>query len=278
MIGDSEEIIEAALADLRRDVIEAESVLYDKIIRFIYNLETKAGGKLSKGRDNRRAVLNFDEAVEGFLIDAKMRDVAAEFLSNFDELENIQKGVHKDLNNLSLSDNFLSPYKNWAARKVTKELDNIEALAGTVLEPVRDALFFTIQRGGSLSDLIDEIEALVLSSDDRLGILAKYSTQVTRDTLNGYEGAVNNAVREAYNLNAIKYVGSLVRDSRAQCRRWVNKEHKGESGVILFAELETEINWAYNNGRGMHPGTTPDNFLQHRGGYNCRHSGYPFRI
>jgi aminopeptidase N len=41
--------------------------------------------------------------------------------------------------------------------------------------------------------------------------------------------------------------------------------------------LQDEIDWADNNGTGMIPDTTPENFCQNRGGFNCRHIAYPVR-
>jgi hypothetical protein len=35
--------------------------------------------------------------------------------------------------------------------------------------------------------------------------------------------------------------------------------------------------WADANGTGMIPNTTPENFCQNRGGFNCRHIAYPVR-
>ena len=278
MIGDAEEIIDDALVKFGRDVKRSEAELYNLIVRYLFTLESTRGGNLSRGRDNRRAALAFDTELEKFLLDTNYRDVVKNLLVNFDTLEKVNKDIHRELNDIRLTNDFLNPYKEWAIRKVTRELEDINALAGALVNPLQDAIFTTVQRGGSLSDLIDEIGGLMGTAADTRGLLERYAIQVTRDTLNGYEGAVNNAVKEAYNLNAIKYVGSLVKDSRPQCRRWVNKEYKGEKAVILIEDLPQEIAWAYANGSGMHPGTTPDNFLQHRGGYNCRHSGYPFRI
>jgi hypothetical protein len=47
--------------------------------------------------------------------------------------------------------------------------------------------------------------------------------------------------------------------------------------MLLFEDLEQEIAWAENNGTGMIPNTTPENFCQNRGGFNCRHICYPIR-
>ena len=102
--------------------------------------------------------------------------------------------------------------------------------------------------------------------------------QASRDALLQYDGVVNEAVRKVYKMDALLYVGSIVKDSRAQCERWVRETKNGKLGLILFEDLQDEIDWADNNGTGMIPNTTPENFCQNRGGYNCRHIAYPVRL
>ena len=55
------------------------------------------------------------------------------------------------------------------------------------------------------------------------------------------------------------------------------RNKNGKLGLLLFEDLEEEIAWAENNGTGMIPNTTPENFCQNRGGFNCRHIAYPVR-
>jgi len=64
----------------------------------------------------------------------------------------------------------------------------------------------------------------------------------------------------------------LIEDSRKQCVRWVGKE------ILLFSDLQSEIEWAFNNGTGMNKSTTPDTFAIYRGGYNCRHEAIPTKV
>ena len=79
-------------------------------------------------------------------------------------------------------------------------------------------------------------------------------------------------------MDGILYVGSLVKDSRPQCKRWVNYKEHGQTGLLAVKDLNREIAWAYANGKGMIPGTTTETFRQFRGGFNCRHEAYPVRL
>jgi hypothetical protein len=90
--------------------------------------------------------------------------------------------------------------------------------------------------------------------------------------LNQFDGQVNSAIANEFGLDAYRYVGSLIDDSRAQCIRWAGKQ------VLLKEDLAKEISWATANGTGMIAGTTPENFATFRGGYNCRHSAIPFKL
>ena len=115
------------------------------------------------------------------------------------------------------------------------------------------------------------IESVIESDPSRLGLLTRYVTQISRDALYQFSGLANQVIAVEYGLNAYEYVGSLVDDSRPQCQRWVEKQ------VLFFSELQEEINWALDNGKGMIPSTTPQNFAIYRGGYNCQHEAIPVK-
>jgi hypothetical protein len=96
--------------------------------------------------------------------------------------------------------------------------------------------------------------------------------QISRDALGQFDGQINAIIADEFGLDAFRYVGSIIDDSRAQCVRWVGKR------ILEKSEMQSEIAWANNNGSGMIPGTNPDNFLVFRGGYNCRHRAIPFKL
>jgi hypothetical protein len=105
------------------------------------------------------------------------------------------------------------------------------------------------------------------------GTLSGVVTLVSRDALYGYDGAVNDRIRGQYGLNAFRYVGSIVEDSRPHCRAWVRER------VLNRDYLEPYIQrlHAQGNPDGFRAQTTFDNFAQYRGGWNCRHQAIPVR-
>jgi hypothetical protein len=112
----------------------------------------------------------------------------------------------------------------------------------------------------------------VIGTPELNGLYSRYVKQISRDALGQFDGQINAIIAEEFGLDAFRYVGSLIDDSRPQCVRWVGKR------ILEKSEMPEQIAWANNNGSGMIPGTNPDNFLVFRGGYNCRHRAIPFKL
>jgi hypothetical protein len=140
------------------------------------------------------------------------------------------------------------------------------------IEPIRQGIFQNIVAGTSISDLEKYLTTYILGNPNVDGLFSRYVKQISRDSLNQYDGQINAKIAEEFGLDAFRYVGSLIDDSRPQCRRWVNMR------VIQKKDLPNELSWATNNGTGMIPGTNTENFAVYRGGYNCRHSAIPFKL
>ena len=170
----------------------------------------------------------------------------------------------------------MNPFKRWAVNNVIAAMQG-QGLTQTLINPLKQELLVAVNQGSSLADVVASIAGQLTTTEARQGVLKRISLQASRDALLQYDGVVNEAVRKVYKMDALLYVGSIVKDSRAQCERWVTETKNGKKGLILFADLQDEIDWADDNGTGMIPNTTPENFCQNRGGYNCRHIAYPVR-
>lgn len=251
-------------------VASMEGVYVEEIIKQIERLHTKREGGISNDKHNRRIVNTLLRAVNRAGKKAGYNKLVSEFLTNFNRLRDWQYWFHSTQNGLDIQKPLLTEAKNIVAQQTINRLTG-QGLRAEFVQPLRNELRKAINQGGSLVDLIRTLEAQLESNDERQGAWRRYVTQVARDSLGQADGYAQEVVRTTFDLNAIRYVGSLVRDSRPQCRRWVRKD------TILYTELDEEIRWAYRNGSGMIRPTTPSNFLENRGGYNCRHTAIPVR-
>lgn len=195
------------------------------------------------------------------------------FLRNFETLKQYNFDIHGNVNDLSPDElgELINPIQRATVEQTLQGLTG-SAVSTNFVEPIRTGIFQNIVAGSTKSDLEAYLRRYILGNPDVDGLLSRYVKQVSRDALNQFDGQVNAKIANQFGLDAYRYVGSLIEDSRPQCRRWV------AMGVIQTKDLPAEIAWMNANGTGAIPGTSPETFSIFRGGYNCRHSAIPFKL
>jgi len=196
-----------------------------------------------------------------------------EFLRNFETLKQFNLDIHQNVNDLSPDElrQLINPVQRATVEQTLQGLTG-SGVSTNFIEPIRTGIFQNIVAGSTKSDLEAYLKRYILGTPEVDGTLSRYVKQVSRDALNQFDGQVNAKIANEFGLDAYRYVGSLIEDSRPQCRRWV------AMGVIQTKDLPDEIAWMNANGTGAIPGTSPETFSIYRGGYNCRHSAIPFKL
>lgn len=249
-----------------------EKSIFDTIMKKVKTMKT-ADGKILFDDSNVNAVMEIEKAMIAAIQGSQYPKNVQGYLRSFDTIKQFNFDVQKDVN--GLADDELNALVNPLQKATTDVvLDNLvgAGMNQQFIEPVRRGIYSNVVAGASFSDMEKLLSDLILSNPEKMGLLKKNVTQVSRDALNQFDGLVNQAIAEEFDLNAFRYVGSIIDDSRPQCVKWVKKE------VLLKEDLEKEISWANTNGSGMIPGTTSATFPMNRGGYNCRHSAIPFKL
>jgi hypothetical protein len=195
------------------------------------------------------------------------------FLRNFETLKQYNFDIHRDVNDLSPDElgELINPIQRATVEQTLQSLTG-SGVSSNFIEPVRTGIYQNIVAGSTKADLEAYLRRYILGTPDVDGLFSRYVKQVSRDALNQFDGQVNAKIANEFGLDAYRYVGSLIEDSRPQCRRWV------AMGVIQSKDLPAEIAWMNANGTGAIPGTSPETFSIYRGGYNCRHSAIPFKL
>jgi|688.fasta_scaffold523250_2 hypothetical protein len=270
-----ERINDKALEILQKRFDKVEPKFVKQVVDWISKFRTTSGN-LVRSKENLARLGSFKTALNRFLEKAGYNVMVSGFLENFDEIGANTQLAQQELNGLQITKSFLNPFKRYAVNNVVAAMQG-QGLNTNLINPIKNELLIAVNQGSSLTDVVTSIAGQLTTSEARQGVLKRISLQASRDALLQYDGIVNEAVRKSYKLDALLYVGSLVKDSRLQCEEWVNYDKNGKKGLILFEELEEQILFAENEGTGMIPNTTPENFCQNRGGYNCRHIAYPVR-
>jgi hypothetical protein len=270
-----EKINDKALELLQKRYAKVEPKFVKSVVAWINKFRTTSGN-LVRGQDNLKRLGSFKKSIERYLLQSGYNDMVSGFLEAFDELGTEQQSIHAELNGIKITKSFLNTYKRWAVNNVIASMQG-QGLNQALINPLKQELLIAINQGSSITDVVKSIAGQLTTSEARQGVLKRISLQASRDAVLQYDGVVNEAIRKVYKMDAVLYVGSIVKDSRVQCERWVTETKNGKKGLILFEDLQDEIDWADDNGTGMIPNTTPENFCQNRGGYNCRHIAYPVR-
>lgn len=272
LIDEKENLLNKADDDFFSDWGLLELALFAVIWKYVSSFQTQ-DGKFVFDDDAVAKVAAMNQvtaaAIQGTTYPEKVR----RYMAVFGPVTDLNAEIHARVNGMSVAEleKLLSVVQR---QNVAITLNGLTGagINTEFIEPMKIGIYRNIVAGATVTDMERWIRNYIVSNQERVGRFQKYAGQIARDALFQYDGLVNSLVSENIGANAYYYVGGLVKDSREQCIRWDAK------GYLLKSELQAEINWAYRNGAGMIPGTTPENFTIYRGGYNCRHTAVPFKI
>lgn len=228
-------------------------------------------GVLTKGKLTSEFIASLPNRVRAALKKTGYLQKTTDYVRQFERVGQLQINLHKDVNDIDAA-RIVSPLQRvWA--QITADNLAGQGMDAMFVLPLQQKLLQHAESGVSLSEMVESMRGVIAGNPNNQNTtFTNYSLQIGRDALGQYDGAVNAKIAQQFDLNAVVYVGSVVDDTRAQCERWLEKD------FILIADLQDEIDWAFDNGTGMIAGTNPSNFMINRGGYNCRHEAIPIRV
>jgi hypothetical protein len=270
LIGKGESTMVMAEEDFAVSMKKIEKELLKEINKLFESIDVSAG-KIQTSDKVIEFLASIEKRIDTALKKSGYNANVNSLLKNFEVIRQNNIDIHGALNNVAI------PYKS--LNGITKlEVENtIHKLLGSGISkdfkiPIREALYRNITLGATIQDAKLTIEDFILSSEDKPSRLLRYTTQVARDSLSQYDGAIQTTIKKELELNDYLYSGSIIRDSRCQCRYWVKKARLDAES--LADEIDTALSGGSLDGcacSGMIPGTTVENFAVYRGGYSCRH-------
>lgn len=263
--------------------LEAFESGFAKIENNVYNaLQKELGklsiqfGKLSSDTYSKKVLMQLDNVIKNSLEQSGYGNKVYDLMGGFDEIANNNIDLQKELNKKTVSLKLINSVKQI---EVQNTIDNLLAtgVSRDFTIPIRKVLYRHVTMGTSLLEAEKEIKDLVIGSTGKESNLIRYSKQVAQDAMFQFDGALNQAIKEELGLDGFLYTGSIVEQSRGQCRYWVAKRVlKADKG--LSSEIKTAILGGKLGGykcSGMIDATTLDNFSLYRGGVRCRHRATP---
>jgi hypothetical protein len=230
-----------------------------------------ASGNVSKS-ELRRFLATRRGLVTKMLNELGYTQNIADYVANFERISEQNILLQKEVNGLDTDklQKLISPVQRLL---VNSTYDNLlySGLDNIFFAPIEKILLQIGTVGVSLQEAVVALNDAIVGTGE-YSKFTNYALTAGRDALGQYDGTINQKIAATFGLNAVVYVGTIVENSRPQCERWLAYE------FIPMSELTNEIEWAFNNGKGMIDQTTAATFVMYRGGYSCRHKALPIRV
>jgi len=271
--SDREKIFGKAETILTADFSKVNNNILKEIKGILKELDISAGNIAVNSAQNRKILNTAFERVRGSILETDYKTNVTGYLRSFKQISDNNILFHSTVNQLSNVDNTVTPLQTLAVK------NTLSSLLGNGMDSAfTDVLTRNLQgyitQGANITQVENSLRLFIKGDSKNLGKLERYVKQIAGDAIRQYDGQLQGAIQAEYKLNAVSYEGSLIKDSRPQCVRWV----KQKKGVLMVKELTKEIEWAFKNGSGMIPGTLPATFYQNRGGFACRHAATAINI
>lgn len=263
-------ITDDAEATLLQGLLFSQKEIFSSLRKLLAQID-RSGGRLVLNSDTVNLINKADRDIRKALNSAGYDKRVTEYLKDFDRIKEATILEQKRVNDITVPFRPLNNIQKSAIQQTTNILLG-NGLDANVIQPVKDILLQAASSGMTIGEAELLLRNTIMGNVERLGKLSRYVTQISRDAIEQYNGLLQSRIAVELDLDGFSYEGSIIKDSREQCRRWT------AMGEIPIKDLQGEIQWAYTNGSGMIPNTTPENFSVYRGGYSCRHQVTAIRL
>lgn len=228
------------------------------------------------------------------------KQVVNTYIKNFDVLSELNKALHKEVNNLDVTavveENarikaFLSDLEAQLRGTPTRVVGG-QAIRNTsldeLIQPIANVIRKDIILGTNYTAATNAIKEAIEKQD--LG-LSRWGGQIATDSLNQFDGLQQQQIKDHYDLKYITYVGNVRATTRPFCLHMMRKGQFTEdelkkaldefcpNGLPSQTETRDTANGKkQKKGNGLIAGTDVSNFLVRRGGYNCGHQAIATNI
>jgi hypothetical protein len=269
-------VIEEAPQRFELQIPEIEKKIFQEISLLLKDLKTNKNGGIQSSIENLRIINEVKSKLGKIIVSKKYVSLVREFVSNIPSINNFQlgmKGIPVD-------------GKKMLTAVAKAQIDStLESLMGSgyrqdVVSKLYNTLLINVTSGGSYSDMIEQLQSQLITTEEKPGMLSKYTQTFVVDSLGEFAGQGNKIVADALKSEWFQYVGSNLTTTREFCEHLTKKRyvHVSEIPELLKGKIDGHQCKIYEKTGlpyGMKEDTNPDNFIVHRGGWRCGHELVP---
>lgn len=286
---------------LAKGITSIENQLLSQILNILRDLDRDGGGFLSNDR-NLSLIGRLSQDIISSLQNGKFRTVANEWISTFDNIDEINGSIFNTLTgqiSTDTIDTVVGPLRTALVTDITTRLVSYPSLEVSIAIPIRQQIMRSIVLGSTYKEAETALRTFLQTDEERLGHISRWAVQLTRDALNQYDGASQQKIADDIGLDSFMFIGPLQDNSRLGCRHMINapepvaisKGPKGKKKITLqenrfrdivlkdggFRRKDIPKIIERNSGdSGWNPNCTVSSYLSIRNGYNCNHMTIPY--
>lgn len=299
------DLIENSFDDFASQIEKVEKSMLSAVSRILSQFDITDGNFSEENNTDR--LVDLDELIEKSVNKSALKKSVDNYKVNFNEVDDLTKEFFEATLTKAEIGDLVQVFKNTRIKKakVINDLDlyilNSDVLKANVLNEIRDEIFEAVIMRADVVELQNKLRKIIITEDGNDSKLLRYTKQISQDSLAGYQGALQDKVREQYNLDKVTYSGTIINTTRQFCYDFLLSKGRYapyaiRRGVYRYEDLDAIITLAtqctdhhfrkkkdgsaYRDcGNGFKVDVTmPDNFSQYRGGFNCLHSCYYSRL
>lgn len=276
--------IDQAIEKFNSKIPAAQKRMYDGIAEELKRLDTSSG-KIKTTVANLRIIQSIKNKLTRLIVTPEYLKDVKEFVSQFNEVTKLQNEYWKSVESTFTPRVLLKEIRKQAIGDTIKNLTSSGIGAG-ISDQIATILRTNITTGGSYAQMTEQLREKILNTSTD-GALAKYSKQITTDSINQYSRSYTQIVSSDLGFEWFAYTGSDIVTTRPFCDAMTDLRyfHVTEIPRLLRADglyymkdgkkTKVPIYDKTELPHGMIPGTNPSNFPVNAGGYNCGHAIRP---
>jgi len=256
-----------------------EKALFGKLLAILKRF-TQKNGTLVQDESSSALLLRLKKEINQVIGKSGLNGKLKNFLVSFDKVEDMNRTIYSRVIGRPVKTGFTLE-RAILVDEIADRLGQPLQITNAITNPIRNVLASSIHGGMTFTEAEENLKRLVVGGKSG-GLIKKYAGQVAKDAINGFDGAINDKIRDEFELDGFRYVGSLIATSRTNCIEWINgtgkfKKYAIRPGTYRVADLKAMIAIAKKR-PGFNQSTNPKNFGQLRGGYRCGHQVFYFRL
>ena len=277
-IDDILQTIDGATKQFAATLDKSQARLLAEAIDLAKTLDIK-NGKIAPSIENLKRISSIKAKLNKAVVNSDYLKSVKDLVGNFDTIQAAQNAYF-----YPMAAKFTAAKKQALIKEIS--IDNTisqlteTGLAANVTDEIRNKLLKSVTSGAQYNDLVAEMTQYLTDTEESPGALSKYAQTYVNTSLNQFAGNNNKLMTEDLGMEWFRYVGSNKETSREFCIHLEAKDyvHVSEIPEILRGHIDghkCKIYPATGLPYGMIDGTTTDNFMTNRGGWNCGHQLIP---